>query len=46
MVLELAVASNAEAIVTYNEADFKGSEHFEIKAISPRELLTQIGEIT
>ena len=46
MVLELAVASNAEAIVTYNKADFKGSEHFGIKAISPRELLTQIGEIT
>lgn len=46
MVLELAVASNAGAIVTYNKADFKGSEHFGIKAIAPRELLTQIGEIT
>jgi predicted nucleic acid-binding protein len=45
MVLELAVASNAEAIVTYNKADFSGSEHFGIKAITPKELLMQIGEI-
>jgi predicted nucleic acid-binding protein len=45
MVLELAVASNAEAIVTYNKADFNGSEHFGIKAITPKELLIQIGEI-
>jgi putative PIN family toxin of toxin-antitoxin system len=46
MVLELAVASNAEAIITYNKADFNGSEQFGIKAITPKELLTQIGEIT
>ena len=46
MVLELAVASNAEAIVTYNKADFRGSEHFGVKAITPKELLMQIGEIT
>ena len=46
MVLELAVASNAEAIVTYNKDDFIGSEHFGIKVITPKELLTQIGEIT
>ena len=45
MVLELAVASNAKAIITYNKADFKGSEHFGIKAITPKELLQQIGEI-
>jgi predicted nucleic acid-binding protein len=45
MVLELAVASNAEFIVTYNKADFKGSEHFGIKTITPKELLTKIGDI-
>jgi putative PIN family toxin of toxin-antitoxin system len=45
MVLELAVASNAEFIVTYNKADFEGSEHFGIKTITPKELLTQIGDI-
>lgn len=46
MVLELAVASNAEAIVTYNGADLKGSKHFGIEAITPKELLMRIGEIT
>jgi predicted nucleic acid-binding protein len=46
MVLELAVASNSEAIVTYNKSDFVGSEHFGIKVITPKELLTEIGAIT
>jgi predicted nucleic acid-binding protein len=45
MVLELAVASNADAIITYNKADFGGSENFGIKAITPKELLVQIGEM-
>jgi len=44
MVLELAVTSNADFIVTYNRADFKGSEQFGIRTISPHELLEQIGE--
>ena len=44
MVLELAVTSNANAIVTYNKADFKGSDTFGITVISPKDLLRKIGE--
>jgi putative PIN family toxin of toxin-antitoxin system len=43
MVLELAVTSNANSIITYNRADFKGADHFGIKVITPKDLLTQIG---
>ena len=43
MVLELAVASNANSIITYNRADFKGADHFGIKVITPKDLLTQVG---
>jgi putative PIN family toxin of toxin-antitoxin system len=43
MVLELAVTSNAEAIVTYNRADFKGANQFGVKVITPKALLKQIG---
>ena len=46
MVLELAVSSNADFIVTYNRVDFKGSEHFGIRTISPHELFKQIGEVS
>ena len=46
MVLELAVSSNAEFIVTYNRSDFKGSEQFRIRTISPHEILEQIGEVS
>ena len=45
MVLELAVASNADAIITYNKADFKGSEQFGVRIASPKEFLQQIGEL-
>jgi putative PIN family toxin of toxin-antitoxin system len=43
MVLELAVSSNAESIVTYNRGDFKGANQFGIKVITPKALLQQIG---
>ncbi len=43
MVLELAVTSNAESIVTYNRGDFKGANQFGIKVITPKTLLQQIG---
>ena len=43
MVLELAVSSNAEAIVTFNEVDFTGTETFGIKILSPKEFLIEIG---
>ena len=45
MVLELAVSSNADYIVTYNGADFKGSDQFGIKVVTPKQLLQQIGEL-
>ncbi len=45
MVLELAVSSSADFIVTYNKADFKGTGQFGIKVISPKELLREIGEL-
>ena len=43
MVLELAVAAEAKSIVTFNNTDFKGSEKFGIKVISPREFLGRLG---
>jgi len=43
MVLELAVSSNAESIVTYNKSDFKGANQFGVKVITPKALLQQIG---
>lgn len=45
MVLELAVSSNAYAIVTYNKADFKGIEQLGVKTVSPKEFLEELGEI-
>ncbi|MDP8568043.1 putative toxin-antitoxin system toxin component, PIN family [Methylophilus aquaticus] len=41
MVLELAVASQAEYIVTHNVRDFQNLK-FDIQAISPGEFLTQL----
>jgi len=45
MVLELAVTSNADSIVTCNKADFKGADQFGLELITPKELLKQIGEL-
>lgn len=45
MVLELAVAAGCDAIITFNTADFLGTERFGIRVISPRQLLQDIGEI-
>ncbi len=46
MVLELAVTSNAESIVTYNRADFRGAEQFGVKLMTPKALLKQIGVLS
>jgi putative PIN family toxin of toxin-antitoxin system len=46
MLLELAVAAEAEYIITYNGSDFKGLNKFEPKAIPPKELLELIGELS
>jgi len=47
MVLELAVTSNCNMIITYNKKDFKGVEkYFGIRVLSPKELLFEIGELS
>lgn len=43
-VLELAVESNCEFIVTFNLRDFAPSRQFGIEAITPREFLNEFGE--
>ena len=41
-VLELAVASQAKKIVTFNAKDFKDVDKFGVKIISPKQLLEEI----
>jgi putative PIN family toxin of toxin-antitoxin system len=45
MVLELAVTANCEYIITYNLDDFKRSDKFGVKAITPKAFLQLIGEL-
>jgi len=45
MVLELAVESQSQYIITYNKRHFKGIEQFGVEAITPKEFLTRIGEL-
>ena len=45
-VLELAVASSCDYIVTFNAKDFVGIEHFGLRAITPGEFLQKLGEAT
>jgi len=44
-VLELAVESNCDYIVTFNTKDFDDAGQFGIKAVKPNEFLRIIGEI-
>ena len=44
MVLELAVASRANHIVTYNLRDFRGSERFGIQVVKPEDFLDTLEE--
>ena len=47
MVLELAVTSRCDIIITYNKIDFKNVEqHFGIRILTPKELLFEIGELS
>jgi putative PIN family toxin of toxin-antitoxin system len=43
-VLELAVESRADFLLTFNARDFAGAERFGIRVITPREFLAIIGE--
>ena len=45
LVLELAVESNCDAIITYNLKDFKNIDKFGLEAITPKAFLQQIGVI-
>lgn len=42
MILELAIASQADYIVTFNLKDFQNIELFGIKAITPKDFLTLV----
>ena len=44
LVLELAVQSEAEYIITLNKKDFEGIQQFGIKSMTPQEFLDMIGE--
>lgn len=43
-VLELAVESKADFLITFNTRDFVGAERFGVRVVSPREFLAIIGE--
>jgi putative PIN family toxin of toxin-antitoxin system len=44
MVLELAVASQAKYIITYNGRDFATAERFGIQAVTPKVFLNIVGD--
>ena len=44
-ILELAVESEAEFVVTHNLRDFAGSEQFGLRVVTPQIFLRHIGEI-
>ena len=43
LVLELAVTSNSQFIVTYNKKDFQNIKTFGLRVLTPKELLKMIG---
>ena len=43
MVLELAVAAQADFVVTHNLRDFSGVDRFGLRAVPPRSFLAEIG---
>lgn len=45
MVLELAVESEVDFVVTHNVRDFPGTERFGIRAVTPQAFLRKIGEL-
>lgn len=46
MVIELAVAAGCDFIVTHNARHFRGVDRFGMEAITPREFLERIGELS
>ena len=45
LVLEAAIASKSDFIVTYNKRDFGASLEFGIECLTPKELLILVGEL-
>jgi putative PIN family toxin of toxin-antitoxin system len=45
LVLEVAVAGECEAIVTFNVTDFAGAEDFGLQILKPFDLLRMLGEV-
>lgn len=45
LLLELAVESESDFIITYNKKDFEGIDKFGLHALTPKEFLEKIGEI-
>ncbi|MBN1309177.1 MAG: putative toxin-antitoxin system toxin component, PIN family [Chitinispirillaceae bacterium] len=45
MILELAVASGSQVIVTFNKRDFRGVERFGIAVKAPIDYLKMLGEL-
>jgi len=45
MILELAVESESDYIITYNKRDFEGIDKFGLQTLNPKEFLEKIGEI-
>ena len=45
-ILEVAVASNCDAIVTYNKRHFKNVDKFGIRVLDPKEFLIELGVIS
>lgn len=43
MLLEVGMASEAEAIITYNKRDFREAESFDIQILTPKEFLNDEG---
>lgn len=46
LVLEVAIAGNCNAIITYTKRHFKNVEKFGLRVFDPREFLSEIGEIS
>ena len=45
-IIDLAVESEADFIITYNQKDLQAAEKFGIYVVTPKEFLQHVGEIS
>lgn len=45
LILEIAVASSCDVIITYNKRHFKNVDQFGLRILDPKEFLKEIGEL-